>query len=459
MKAGSFILTKDTFGEFIEKLYPWFNLDNIEHLNKLYEEFEPYIKHPCAYYTAVSAFKTFLSEKYSDVRQNPKIYVSYWKLMGYDVIDEIKESIRKYITKHPHKGVEYVFIDDDEKIKKFIIKALHEFNFSDVCLYDELKRFVFGSEVCLTYKDFFEMAKRFIVDVRGGISSNLSEMYWVSRGFDEEHYKKRISNTQRERSNRCIEHYLKKGYTEQDAKLVLSKLQSSYSIKGKAHKEYWIDKGYCFEDAERMAKEYARTVSVRCEEYWRRRGYSEDEIERKKLEMNPSSVFFYDNVDEYISHFKKASDVVKKTWKSKYMNYCLSGIKEGKFKSVSKSEKMIFDFLISNVNKDIKHEPYIVLIPEERRNETVNSYFYVCDGYLNVDGGVILIEFDGVMYHKSDKDEQRDYDILSIDPNVLGIIHIKQETKLSKSWYKIKCLQINEAIQEITNTTKSRIYI
>ena len=219
------------------------------------------------------------------------------------------------------------------------------------------------------------------------------------------------------------------------------------------------NKGYCFEDAERMAKEYARTVSVRCEEYWRRRGYSEDEIERKKLEMNPSSVFFYDNVDEYISHFKKASDVVKKTWKSKYMNYCLSGIKEGKFKSVSKSEKMIFDFLISNVNKDIKHEPYIVLIPEERRNETVNSYFYVCDGYLNVDGGVILIEFDGVMYHKSDKDEQRDYDILSIDPNVLGIIHIKQETKLSKSWYKIKCLQINEAIQEITNTTKSRIYI
>lgn len=459
MKSESFILTKNTFGEFIERLYPWFNMNNTEQLSRLYEEFESYISLPCAYYAAASSFRKFLREKYGNIRQNPRIYISYWKLMGYDNIDDIKKSIRKYISEHPHKGIEYIFVDDDKQIRDAIVKSLHEFNFSDSSLYDELKRFVFGDEVCVTYKDFFEMAKRFIIDVRGGVNSNLSEMYWESRGFCEDQYKSRITLTQRERSCRCIEHYLKKGYTEEDAKLALSKLQSSYSVKGKSHKEYWIDKGYCSDDAEMMAKEYARTISVRCDEYWRRRGYSDDEIERKKLEMNPSSVFFYDNVDEYISHFKKASEAVKKSWASKYMNYCISGIKEGKFKSVSKSEKMIFDFLISNVNKNIKHEPYIVLIPEDRRKDTVNSYFYVCDGYLNVNGGVILIEFDGVMYHNSEKDEQRDYDILSIDRSVLGIIHIKQETKLSNSWYKIKCLQINEAIQEITNTTKSRIYI
>ena len=92
------------------------------------------------------------------------------------------------------------------------------------------------------------------------------------------------------------------------------------------------------------------------------------------------------------------------------------------------------------------------------RQQTQNVYLYTCDGYLELKNGVIIIEFDGVIYHDDEQDIRRDDDILYLDNSIVGILRIGQ--------YYLKCGNINDniknikdALQKIENSTETRIVL
>ena len=76
--------------------------------------------------------------------------------------------------------------------------------------------------------------------------------YWLEKGFSEEEAKQQISNIQREISKKqkpnkeskttCIEYWLKKGYTEEEAKTAISKRQSTFTLK-KCIEKYGVYEG------------------------------------------------------------------------------------------------------------------------------------------------------------------------------------------------------------------------
>lgn len=261
---------------------------------------------------------------------------------------------------------------------------------------------------------------------------------------------------------RCKEYYLNKGYNEAEACNILHNVQGNYSKRWKGHKEYWINVGFSNETAVSLEKEYASKSSVWSKKYWMRMGYTEEDSHKKVLEYNPSSVFFKgynDDINKFYKRNLKVSEDRENKWKSgKYLDSAITNIKNGKMRHVSKEEVSAFDFLIKNVDDRIIHEPYIVIIPSDKREYMINSYFYVTDGYLDTGNGIIIIEYDGKMFHNKLLDEKRDFDILSIDENVLGIIHILQGSKGNRN-NKIKLLEVKNAIQKITNTTESRIIL
>ena len=184
------------------------------------------------------------------------------------------------------------------------------------------------------------------------------------------------------------------------------------------------------------------------------------------MEYNPSSISFKNYQKDfglYTRAIKKASENAKERWKrDSYKNKKILAVKEGRFsrKSVSKGECELFEFLIEFVDKNIKHEPYVVAIPEDS-STSINTYFYACDGYLQTDyGNIIIIEYDGRLYHHKLTDEIRDSDILMIDEHVIGIIRISDSFFKDKNFLKIeKINKINESIQKIKNTTESRIML
>lgn len=55
--------------------------------------------------------------------------------------------------------------------------------------------------------------------------------HWLFKGFNEEDAKNKISTLQKENSPRCIEHWIRKGFNEEDAKKLVSESQDKVSIK------------------------------------------------------------------------------------------------------------------------------------------------------------------------------------------------------------------------------------
>lgn len=95
-------------------------------------------------------------------------------------------------------------------------------------------------------------------------SSNVSNRtieYWINRGYTELESHEMISKLQKENSPRCIQYWISKGYTTETASFELSKYQTKIgkhnTLKPKkelrrlSHRcwEYWVDKGYTKEEA------------------------------------------------------------------------------------------------------------------------------------------------------------------------------------------------------------------
>lgn len=127
-------------------------------------------------------------------------------------------------------------------------------------------------------------------------SSCLCIEYWLSRGYSEEEGRKNISDIQktrsakvkpenrrtvkkgerpdiyfRERSRLCIEYWIKRGYSEDDAIEMISKIQSEISRSKTREqilsstvrrKEYWLNKGYTEEEAKEKISNLQRTFTL-----------------------------------------------------------------------------------------------------------------------------------------------------------------------------------------------------
>ena len=227
---------------------------------------------------------------------------------------------------------------------------------------------------------------------------------------------------------------------------------------GKHCKSFWINKGFDEETAEKMANEYAQTCSIWNKNFWLSRGYTEKEAEEKMLIYNPSSPKFFKYNNEYEKYKIKIDrwcKLAKKRWRTDdYKNKIIARIKDGSIKVSSKIENNVFNIL-KEWNKKIKHEPYIIIIPDNFEN-AINAIFYTVDGYYKDNDGVILIEYDSTIYHNKDLDLIRDSNILSIDYNVLGIIRI-QQSFIKNLTFKKDIFE--NAIYTIKNSKENRIIL
>ena len=73
--------------------------------------------------------------------------------------------------------------------------------------------------------------------------------------------------------------------------------------------------------------------------------------------------------------------------------------------------------------------------------------------------GIIIIEFDGVIYHNDEQDKHRDDDILYLDNSIVGILRIKQDFLKRSLSINNKIKLVQDALQKIENSTETRIVI
>lgn len=149
-----------------------------------------------------------------------------------------------------------------------------------------------------------EEAKRLVRNNNIRISKRRVE-YWLDRGFSEEeavikvseHQNKCSLNSfikrygdeigtqkyenfvaiQRSLSKRCVDYWLKLGYSETDAIQKVSEHQSQIAKQGPTHIDFWLSRGYTAEDAETERILYIKTKFANCIEYWMDKGYSYDD--------------------------------------------------------------------------------------------------------------------------------------------------------------------------------------
>lgn len=457
-------ITKESFNNFVYKFYPNFNFENIEYLNKIKEK----------YFSNVSQkfLSTFKAEPYlrnilieNGFCKNIPNKISHWNSLGYFELNDIRtESYRYCVNNKKYKNL--IYDNDDENFKKFIETNIGPFNFENNDYYLDIKKKMFDGYIFICEIP----AKTKILDIiyNGDppAKSITSIRFWTSRGFSEEYAKKEITKLQRPRSKRCVEYYTSKGYSLEEAKKLVTKNQSKCCRFSKSLKDYWIRLGYSEDVAIKISKDIATKRSVWAAAHWINLGYTEDDAKNKCLEYNPSSPQFkkyHKDLKLYAESLNRASIRAQNRWKRcSYLGKKILAVKEGRVsgRSISKEECLLFDFLIKNINENIIHKAYVVAIPEDS-STSLNTYFYACDGYLKThEGNVIIIEYDGALYHQNKVDEIRDNDILMIDDNVLGILRIsdkffKDKTKTDDE----KLTKISNAIQTIKNTPESRIQL
>lgn len=440
-------INSDNFYLFLKHNYPDFNLYNIDYVEKIKNDFFSIYGNNITKCKALSYFNKYLNSKYSSFKS--KVSIKYWNLMGYDDKNEIINKIKKY-KKDCHVTVN----EFDDKVQYLI----ENINLNNKERINELKHLLFSDELCLGTVEFNKRLTNAINEY-GKAGTLLKTEYWTFRGWALEEAKEKISKLQKTYSPRCKEYYINKGFSEEEAITMQSKKQSIYSNNGKHSKKFWMNKGFSEEEALEIAKDYTQTYcSIWHKKFWMNKGFSEEEALEKMLMYNPSSpkFFKYDNdYEKYKIKLERWSRIAKKRWQTdEYRDKVIERIKDGSIKVTSKTEINVFN-TIKEWNNKIKHEPYIIVIPDDFEN-AINISFYTVDGYYIDDEGVILIEYDSTIYHNEELDFIRDSNILSIDTNVLGIIRIQQSFIKNLSFKKDI---FENAIQTIKNSKENRIIL
>lgn len=183
----------------------------------------------------------------------------------------------------------------------------------------------------------------------------------IKRGID-------ANKFMREKSYFCIEYWLKRGYTEQEAKQNISKIQSANSNK--------------------ISKLGRRQASVRCIEYWLKRGYTEQEAKQliKKCQTTFSKEICIQKYGEIEG--LKIFNARQKNWQYKLhkTNHMHCGY--------SKISQELFNELSKHTNNEIY---YGSLNREYTIYNKENKHVYSFD-YTDLTNKKI-IEFQGDIYH------------------------------------------------------------
>lgn len=259
-------------------------------------------------------------------------------------------------------------------------------------------------------------------------SSELREEYYFHRGYiDKQEIDDKISQLQRKNSKRCIEHWVKKGFTESDAILKVAEWQSKISKNRTSEqrvsvwqKQYWMNKhNFTLEQAEEAIKKY-----------------------------NPSRREFYDDEKAWELGKEKISHRVKKLWENGIYD---DAIKIIETRRVSGEEKCFFADI---QNETLKHLPFGVNVRLSTHTEAI---YYVFDGYAKTKKGIILIEYDGTYWHNQERDTIRDKETLETRDDIIGIIRV-QDKFYRKNRTNIK-QHIEYAIKKIESKESNRVLL
>lgn len=233
--------------------------------------------------------------------------------------------------------------------------------------------------------------------------NKLCKEYWITRGYTEEEAKIKISEEQSKRSKNITKKYLLERGKRWSKKYLLEQGKSEEEInlfiRQKSHfcQEYWIKRGYTEEEAINKIKEiqsknskkssHDRKTIILCKEYWINKGYTEEEAilkirDRQKTFSKEKCINKYG----YEEGIKIFNDRQIKWQKSLHDNGNLTV-------GYSKVSQELFDILHKNfIKNDIR---YAKLNKEYSIIQDNKLYIY---DYVDLTNNKI-IEFNGDLYH------------------------------------------------------------
>jgi len=320
---------------------------------------------------------------------------------------------------------------DFNKFKELLIEHFPAFNISNTDYLNTVYSYICGIKIKGKVSFIRECSKFFKLQRNGKGGSRTSKDYWVSIGWSEDEAIKKVSELQSARSILTVGYWTNRGYSESEAKKMVAERQS-YNSK-KRYEKYTADE--------------ISSQSVWSKSYWMAKGYTEEEAEYEIAKRNYGKREFWNSDKEYAEIKKiigkKTSNFIKNN-PEKYKSF---------FGSVSKEETVFFEDLCSSI-PGVNHKPFIVNV---KASESLNQGIVKYDGYLKTDGGIILIEYDGLYWHNQSYDEIKDTVTLDIRNNILGIIRVSCEHYKTKPIKTIKI--INHAIKEIKSKKSNRVKI
>ena len=283
-----------------------------------------------------------------------------------------------------------------ELFKKLLEKHYNDINFANNEFINELFEYVYSKKI-KGKVDFTSECNAFFKTKRNNKPvSKYTIEYWNSRGHDDVHAAVKISELQSSISPLKESYWINKGFSREEALELISKEQGrrsdlryekydneQISRQSVWSKQDWLDKGFSEEDS--IIESHKRNYA--CREFWN----SDEE---------------YNNIKKIIA--KKQKEFIKNN-PELYKSF---------FGSVSKDEVLFFDEL-KNAITNINHSEFIINV---QKSNDLSQGIIKYDGYYKNNDSLILIEYDGLYWHKQEYDEIKDIVCLGIIYDISGII-------------------------------------
>ena len=226
----------------------------------------------------------------------------------------------------------------------------------------------------------------------------LTTEYWINQGYSLQEATNIIIKDQRQRSPRCVEHWIKLGYSEVDAKTEVANWQSKCGLRNqeiytkeeiqgrnKWCYQYWLNLGYTIEEAKFIIAKNSDNASL--DFYILQFGKEEGLLLYKE---RCKSIKYYNSFEYFKLLYGSAAE---KLWSEKYSH---SGIQSEIAKSV------IFE-IYSRINRNAEYDDNIYFFNEElakrefgRRSYNSDEYFFYDFVMSNIK---YCIEFNGDFWH------------------------------------------------------------
>lgn len=231
--------------------------------------------------------------------------------------------------------------------------------------------------------------------------------HWLVRGYTEEDAKQKISDIQKNNAKKVKHHY---GLSKEYCKNILMIDDVNLYMKQKSYfsKEYWIKRGYSEEDAinkvadiqsknsKKRNPDSYKQHSIRCVEYWINKGYSEEDA--IEIIKNNQATFSLNKCIE-----KYGEILGKQIFTERQINWQTTLHNNGNLHvGYSKVSQILFDTLIEYYKKsDISYIYYGTHNKEYSIYDYNNKKLFVYDFTDTLNKKII--EFNGNIFHANPK--------------------------------------------------------